>query len=321
MNINTTTLTNALAVVGVCTLGYTGLQTLSNLRFHLHSSKLQRYKHGSESWALVTGASDGIGLAFVNELANRGFNVILHGRNEEKMKKVLAETQAKHPTTKFKLLVLNSTTPAGPEFDQTVLSAVKGVHLTVVIHNVAGSGKPTMSMPLFDDFSASDIDGWIDVNVRFQTHMTRLLLPILTQNKPALMIYISSAVTVTTAPWVSLYTAAKQYIEGLARCIKLEMKMNKTDVEVMSLTVGMVATASSGRREEDANFTMPTTRDFVNSALAKVGWGEAKVTPYFGHGVMFSLVTSLPVWLQDSMMISMSRKAQEQIAEAQEKRK
>ena len=48
---------------------------------------LKRYK-GRDTWAIVTGGSDGIGLAFAERLAHRGFNVLITGRNEEKLKGV-----------------------------------------------------------------------------------------------------------------------------------------------------------------------------------------------------------------------------------------
>ncbi|KAJ9616887.1 hypothetical protein H2200_000607 [Cladophialophora chaetospira] len=304
---------SACAAVGAATLAYLGLKTLSALRYHLHSSKLQRYRHGSEPWALVTGASDGIGLAFVNELAARGFNVILHGRNETKLQKILADLEPKYKV-KFKLLVLDAGTPADAKFDETILSAVKGLNLTVLIHNVAGSGDAQVEMPMFDQMTGPQFDGWINCNCRFQTQLTRLLLPILIKNKPGLMIFVSSAVTEMTAPGVSVYTSTKFYVEGLAKALQLELKMNGHDVEVKSLTVGMVATASSGRHEKDISFTMPSPRDLARAALGKVGVGGVRITPYFGHWLQFGFMTSLPSWLSEMMIISLVRKAQDQMA-------
>lgn len=53
----------------------------------VRSDDLQRYQ-GRDTWAVVTGGSDGIGLALAERLAFRGFNVLVTGRNEEKLKKV-----------------------------------------------------------------------------------------------------------------------------------------------------------------------------------------------------------------------------------------
>lgn len=61
-----------------------GLYRLSKFLYvHLRSSSLSRYHHPN-AWALVTGASDGIGLRFAEQLASHGFNVALHGRNLDK---------------------------------------------------------------------------------------------------------------------------------------------------------------------------------------------------------------------------------------------
>ena len=304
---------SACAAVGASTLAYLSLKTISALRFHLHSSKLQRYHHGPEPWAMVTGASDGIGLAFVNELAEQGFNVILHGRNEAKLRKLLDALEPKYNTS-FKLLVLDAGTPASPDFDEKVLSTVKGLNLTVVIHNVAGNGESQLDMPSFETLSAQQCDGWINVNARFPTQLMRVLLPMLRKSQPGLIIFVSSAVTELTTPGVSLYTGTKCYVEALAKCLKLEMKMNGNDIEVKSLTTGMVATASTGRSEKDVSFTIPSTRAFVKASLSKVGWGNTRITPWIGHWLQLGFITSLPLWAQELMVIQLARKAQEQMA-------
>ena len=51
---------------------------------------LKKYR-GTDSWAVVTGGSDGIGLAFAKRLASRSFNVVITGRNEEKLERVVKQ--------------------------------------------------------------------------------------------------------------------------------------------------------------------------------------------------------------------------------------
>ena len=66
-----------------------------------YSSGLPKYLRktpdGGASWALVTGASDGIGRALSSEVAARGFNVLIHGRNESKLSNVREELAAVYP--------------------------------------------------------------------------------------------------------------------------------------------------------------------------------------------------------------------------------
>ena len=49
---------------------------------------IERSKNFEGSWAIVTGASDGIGLAYCHLLAKQGFNILLISRSEEKLKDV-----------------------------------------------------------------------------------------------------------------------------------------------------------------------------------------------------------------------------------------
>lgn len=77
--------------IGAVLTFYLLLKFLRFVYLYTRPSSLKRYHYGhdgSPPWALVTGASDGIGLGFAHELAHRGFNVILHARNATKLEGV-----------------------------------------------------------------------------------------------------------------------------------------------------------------------------------------------------------------------------------------
>ena len=54
-------------------------------------------RYGENSWAIVTGPTEGIGKSYCFSLANRGFNVVLVARNEQKAKGVVDEVSKKYP--------------------------------------------------------------------------------------------------------------------------------------------------------------------------------------------------------------------------------
>ena len=67
------------------TFGYYLLRPRNLNTYKRYGNNVGREVQDSRSWALVTGASDGLGLAYCHELAARGFNIILLSRNQEKL--------------------------------------------------------------------------------------------------------------------------------------------------------------------------------------------------------------------------------------------
>jgi 17beta-estradiol 17-dehydrogenase / very-long-chain 3-oxoacyl-CoA reductase len=93
-----TTLESLIAVLG----GFTALRLLYSLISFIYisfrPSSLSRYNH-SNAYALITGSSDGIGFGFAHELLlSRGFNVILHGRNEKKLAGIKSDLIKQYPS-------------------------------------------------------------------------------------------------------------------------------------------------------------------------------------------------------------------------------
>jgi hypothetical protein len=137
---------------------FSQLYKLSSFTWYhfLRPYNLSKYKKGGkgEPWALVTGASDGIGFGFSEELASQGFNVILHGRNEQKLQGVKAELISQWPGRKFEILILDAVADAG-NVDKmaAALSEFKDLNIKILINNVGGVAGPKPSFRKFIEVS------------------------------------------------------------------------------------------------------------------------------------------------------------------------
>ncbi|KAK9312630.1 hypothetical protein V1522DRAFT_234030 [Lipomyces starkeyi] len=247
---------------------------------YIRPSSLSRYcKDGDKPWAFVTGASDGIGLGFAQELCARGFNVFLHGRNLEKLRRIQETLRQEYPTRQTRTIVYDAS-QISASIDDIASQIGETTRLTVLINNVGGMG---MMMPCpyinLQDFTFQDMQSVLNVNATFSAHITRVLLPLLLKNQPGLIINISST-TKFGMPWLTPYVATKAFAIGFSDALSAEMRAEKHDVEVLGVIVGSVQSASN---PATTSFFTPSSRAMASAVLDRVGCGELSVWGHWAH--------------------------------------
>lgn len=264
----------------------------------LRRSSLDRYKTKA-SWALVTGASDGIGKDFAQELCSRGFNVVLHGRNEKKLENVKAELLAEWPQREVQLLILDVAECAGDHvrLDEAI-NQLKDIEIKVLINNVGGGAK-RLWIPL-QEYGNDDTRLFLDMNCRFQAELTRRLLPRLIEKSPTLIMNVGSFVSELPAPYITVFGGAKAFGKAWSRSLHFEMLTEGHDVEVIQVQVGMVSTPNEPRPE---SLFVPNTRRMARSSLDKVGCGRSVVFGYWPHELHCHLLVDLPEFIRDRLLM------------------
>ncbi|EOO04441.1 putative short chain dehydrogenase reductase protein [Phaeoacremonium minimum UCRPA7] len=311
----------------VTAAGYGLLASLSArflqfLYIHLRPSSISKYgkkhrlyKPSSRTWALVTGASDGLGVAWAHELSKSGFNVIIHGRNPAKLNKLKAEIEEKHHVQVRTLVIDSGREPVAFDeasyaaFNKAVQDATADVPLTVLINNIGIIG----NWYAMADTPADVVDDSININVRFSMQLTRALLPTLTRNAPALIINVSSQSDASPVAYATLYTGAKGWGQAFHRSLRYEMRDTRQDVEVLTVVYGFIATTSTGRTDKDAQFGVATPSVAARAALNKVGCGYSIVTPLWQHHVQQWLVGLFPIGVSESIVANVMLEQKEKM--------
>lgn len=91
-------------------------------------------------WAVVTGASEGIGAGYARALARRGMHVVLMSRTKDKLQELAAEISQAHGV---QARVVPFDFLAEPEAYEAVRSELKQLEVAVLVNNVGGAGLPT----------------------------------------------------------------------------------------------------------------------------------------------------------------------------------
>ncbi|KAK5046828.1 hypothetical protein LTR84_007182 [Exophiala bonariae] len=257
-----------------------------------------------DSWACVTGASDGIGLGFAEELPSRGFNVILHGRNKEKLQKLQTTLEAQFPARQFQILVIDASNRDSwsaamnnfvSEFDKS------NARLTVLINNVGGGVSGHYLFEPMAKRTPQAVQAMIDVNTTFPALFTHSLLPLLIRSQPSLILSLGSAASVFPPPYLGLYAGSKAFILAWSESLAREMELEGIDIEVKGIMLARVQSAVNRGRVFD-KFSVPTGRVFACATLNKVGSGALVVTPYWAHALQMLFIKITPTWILSKMI-------------------
>jgi len=262
------------AAVGFATALFFACRLAAFIRIYLRPSGIAKYSRNS-TYAIVTGATDGIGKAIALELAGRGFNIVLHGRSSEKLQRVKDQIQITHSGREV-VMVLHDAKAA------TMLdtAAIKALPISVLVNNVGGAEPKS-----FVRSSRADIDEVIALNALFATHLTWELLAHLSQ--PALILNVSSYVGVFPPPYLAAYAGAKAFVTAFSSSLCREVQ----SVETISLITGSVHSAGNTK---PVGFLRPDSTTYARSVLRVVGCGRLSVYPYWPHAVQACAFSLMP---------------------------
>ncbi|MGD7734019.1 SDR family NAD(P)-dependent oxidoreductase [Propionibacteriaceae bacterium G57] len=183
-------------------------------------------------WALITGATGGIGAEFARYLAQHGSNLVLTGRNTVKLGDIATEVAGFGAQSI--LLPVDLVDRAARTRMVDELTA-EGVHISTLVNN-AGYG-------LVNDLHETDVDDLLDmveVNTAALTHLTRLLLPAMLEAKQGSIINVASTASYQPIPSMGAYAASKAYVRSLSLALWHETR--GTGVRVVCINPGPTET-------------------------------------------------------------------------------
>jgi len=240
-------------------------------------SDIGKYLHGPAPYALVTGASDGIGKALAQELYDQGFNLIIHGRSEEKTRKVAEEIRARGKRdVKYFLASVGE-----PEVDiPKLLEPFKNLNITFVVNNVGGGGNKAGRI---DEYTEQDLMSDLRINMLFAFNLTRALLPILRKSAPAQVLFIGSQSAEIRIPRLSTYAPCKYFLKQLTRCLESDERWwTPTNVSFVYVTVGTVVTNAMRTTPHIFN---PSSERFAKALVARIGCAPDEFTAWAPHAM------------------------------------
>lgn len=187
-------------------------------------------------WAVVTGASSGIGLELATLLAQSGLNLVLNARNAQQLESVKFGLQAKYGV-KVRTIAADASTAEGIE---KIIASTSGLETGLL---VASAGFGTSG--LFLQSSLETEINMLRVNCEAVLVLSHHFGRLFAEQKRGGIILMSSMVGFQGTPYAANYAATKAYVQSLAEAIALELR--PYGVDVLAAAPGPVA-SGFGRR-------------------------------------------------------------------------
>ncbi|XP_041093185.1 hydroxysteroid (20-beta) dehydrogenase 2 isoform X2 [Polyodon spathula] len=227
-------------------------------------------------WAVVTGATSGIGKAYAHELARRGLDVVLISRSLERLKQVASEIELQHSRS---TRVIQADFTDGLGIYQHIEEGLAGLEIGILVNNVGMNYADTLVFLL---------------DVPNPGQMTRIVLPQMIQRKKGLIINISSEAGSHPHPMLTLYSATKVFVNYFSRCLNSEYRGEGITVQcVAPLLVSTNMTSNMG-----TNALVKRADDFAREALNTVGLSSF-TSGCLSHALQHAVIDHLiPGWLR-----------------------
>jgi hypothetical protein len=245
------------------------------------ASFLERYG----PWAIVTGASSGIGEEAARQLAARGLSLVLCARRKDRLEALASRLAAEHGV-EARVLELDV---GRLDFVEPLLAAIAGLDVGLVVSN-AGFGEKG---PFLESDLARDLQ-MLDVNCRAFLVIAHTFAPRLVARGRGGMIFTSSTAAFQGLPFTAHYAATKGYGLQLAEALWYELRPH--GVDVLALCPGPTDTEGPRRTGVDPDkvpVKMMHVEPVVRAALEGLGKRPVAV-PGFTNQALHLLVKSLP---------------------------
>ncbi|KAM4018114.1 hydroxysteroid dehydrogenase-like protein 1 [Anomaloglossus baeobatrachus] len=286
------------AVVGV---GYIMWKTFHLLCFlytliqlHVTPWLVNRTKHIRQygEWAVVTGATSGIGKAYAEELARHGVNVILVSRSIEKLQEA-SNAITKTYGVKTRLVVADFS--RGHEMYPSIKEALKDLDVGILVNNV---GLFYEFPDLFADVPEDKLWEIVNVNIAAAVMMAHIVLPGMVQKKRGAIVNVTSGTSCQPCPLMTLYSASKSFLHHFSRSLHYEY--SPKGIFIQTLVPFFVMTNMTGFSTflKEKPLFSPQAKDYARQAVRTIGISK-RTAGHWNHSIQLSLSARMPerLWI------------------------
>ncbi len=243
-----------------------------------------------KNYALITGASGGIGYCFAHELARKKYNILLIARSEEKLKELKNQLVDQYGVQCDYLSIDLSEKGAAQNLFNWC--SASGYEIEILINNAGYA--------LFGYFEKQPIDevnNLMQLNMHAMVELCHVFLPGLKLKSKSYILNVASTSSYQAVPTLSVYAATKAFVVLFTRGLRYELK--DTSVSVSCLSPGTTSTGFMDRARMDALKEVAEKFTMRAEVVARIGIdgmlkGKSEIIPGFTNWISSKLTGFVP---------------------------
>jgi short-subunit dehydrogenase len=249
---------------------------------------------------LITGASSGIGCEFSKLFAEKGYNLVITARREDK----LEEIKKMYPENKIDIIACDLGTETGARYLCEEIKK-RNIKIDILINN-AGFG-------LFGEFFETDIEKerkMIDLNVKALIELSKYFLKEMLERNSGKILNVASIAAFQPGPYMSVYYGSKAFVLSFTEAVRNEIR--KTGVSMSALCPGPVETEFEKSSELTKSKLFSKLKPVTAKKVAYAGYkGLMKNKAVIIPGFLNRFVVTAGVFVPTGIKVNMARKIQE----------
>ena len=245
-----------------------------------------------KKWALITGASSGIGRALALEFAARGFNVFLTARDTTALENAANECKSRFGV---RADIFSADLSQAGQTD-SLIDALSNRPIEILVNNAGFGVKGS-----FVETGIDDELKMLEVQLAAMLKLTKAVLPEMIAQKSGRILNVASVYSFSPVPKQSVYSASKSFIFSFSSSLRAELK--NTGVSVTVLCPGITQTEFRIR----AGIADKKTSGMTPEAVAKIAFagmisGKRVIVPGLSNKLFVFLSRHLPFSLQSAII-------------------
>ncbi|CDW72624.1 short chain dehydrogenase reductase family protein [Stylonychia lemnae] len=257
---------------------------------------------GKESWALVTGGSDGIGFQYCIDLAKRGFNICIVSRNAEKidlkiqeLKQILGDQAS---SLKFRSVVADFSKMSQISQYQELATKVQDIDVGMLILNAG-----TAVFGKFQNLTDQEVEELVNLNAIHNVYLFKVFVDKLyLRQKRSAVVLLSSALGLSPVPGIAVYSASKAFLRHIGIGVGKEVR---DKIDIQTFVCGQVNTSLNPGQASGLKTTAVMS---VKNSLRDIGQDLATAGP-IQHVLQGWIVKNLSFGVDKIMLKAAEKKS------------